>query len=75
MTLLSEMVVSCIVPVDGVTLVESEIMMYLKAYLASYKIPRRVLFFREEDFALTGNEKIKASEIRQLASKRLNSEA
>ena len=71
---LSEMVVSCIVPVDGVTLVESEIMQYLKAYLASYKIPRRVLFFREEDFALTGNEKIKASEIRQLASKRLNSE-
>jgi len=72
--LLSEMVVSCIVPVDGVTLDESEIMKYLKAYLASYKIPRRVLFFREEEFALTGNEKIKASEIRQLASKRLNSE-
>jgi fatty-acyl-CoA synthase len=72
--LLGEMVVSCIVPVDGETLDESEIISYLKECLARFKIPRRVLFFREEDFALTGNEKIKASEIRQLASKRLNSE-
>lgn len=68
---LSEMVVSCIVPVDGATLEEAEIIQYLKELLASFKIPRRVLFFREEEFALTGNEKIKASEIRQLASKRL----
>ena len=72
---LDEMVVSCIVPVDGETLDEAEIVSYLKTRLASFKIPRRVLFFREEEFALTGNEKVKAGEIRQLASKRLGSDA
>lgn len=68
---LSEMVVACIVPVDGATLEEDEIITYLKERLASFKIPRKVLFFNEDEFALTGNEKAKAGEIRQLASKRL----
>lgn len=68
---LSEMVVSCIVPVDGVTLDESDIVSYLKEHLASFKIPRKVLFFSEEEFPLTGNEKAKAGEIRELAGKRL----
>jgi fatty-acyl-CoA synthase len=72
--MLSEMVVSCIVPVDGETLDADEIIKYLKEILASFKIPRRVLFFREEEFALTGNEKVKASAIRQLASERLGIE-
>ncbi len=69
--LLSEMVVSCIVPIDGAALDESAIIAYLKEYLASFKVPRRILFFREEEFALTGNEKVKASVIRQLAARRL----
>lgn len=68
---LSEMVVACIVPVDGVTLDEKELIAYLKERLASFKIPRKVLFFKEEDFALTGNEKVKTGELRQLAGKRL----
>jgi len=68
---LGEMAVACIVPLEGVTLDEKAIIEFLKTSLASYKIPRRVLFFREADFALTGNEKIKASDLRVLASKRL----
>jgi fatty-acyl-CoA synthase len=68
---LSEMVVSCIVPVDGTTLKEGEIVSHLKGRLASFKIPRKVLFFEEAEFALTGNEKVKADTIRQLAAKRL----
>lgn len=68
---LGEMVVCCIVPVDGLALDEQAIITWLKQSLASYKIPRRVLFFREEEFALTANEKVKASEVRQLAGKRL----
>jgi fatty-acyl-CoA synthase len=63
------------VPVDGVALDEAGIIAYLKQHLASFKIPRRVLFFREDEFALTGNEKIKASEIRALAGKRLAAES
>ncbi len=72
---LSEMVVSCIVPVDGVTLDEKQIVAFLKEQLASFKVPRTVLFFKEEEFALTGNEKVKAGEIRQAAMKRLGIDA
>jgi fatty-acyl-CoA synthase len=71
---LSEMVVSCIVPVDGVTLDEAAIITFLKEQLASYKLPRKVLFFAEADFALTGNEKAKTAEIRAQACKRLGLE-
>jgi fatty-acyl-CoA synthase len=39
--------------------------------LASYKVPRHVLFFCEDEVALTGNAKIKAGELRELAAKRL----
>jgi len=71
---LSEMVVSCIVPVTGAALLEESIVAFLKERLASFKIPRKILFFREEEFALTGNEKIKTGEVRQLACKRLGIE-
>lgn len=72
---LSEMVVACIVPIEGEALDEEAIIAFLKEHLASFKVPRRVLFFREEDYAITGNEKVKASEVRQLACKRLGIEA
>ena len=69
--LLGEMVVTCIVPVDGATLTEAEIVAQLKKEIASFKVPRRVLFFTDEDYALTGNEKVKASTVRDLATARL----
>ena len=69
--LLGEMVVSCIVPVDGVTLSEADIQAFVKKEVASFKVPRRVLFFADEDYALTGNEKIKTSDLRALAVARL----
>src|SRR5690606_36498536 len=59
--LLGEMVVSCIVPVDGMTLAEADIVAFVKAEIASFKVPRKVLFFTDADYALTGNEKVKAS--------------
>jgi fatty-acyl-CoA synthase len=65
------MVVTCIVPVDGVTLAEGDIVAFVKAEIASFKAPRRVLFFTDEDYALTGNEKVKASTVRELATARL----
>lgn len=68
---LSEMVVSCIVPVEGASLEEQAVISFLKEKLASFKVPRRVLFFTEDEFSLTGNEKIKASDIRNIASERL----
>jgi acyl-CoA synthetase (AMP-forming)/AMP-acid ligase II len=72
--LLGEMVVTCIVPIDGVTLAEEEIIAFARQDLASFKVPVRVLFFTDEDYALTGNEKVKASVVKDLAIRRLESE-
>ncbi len=68
---LGEVVVSCVVPHDGVILDTEEILAYLRQRLASYKVPRHVLFFHENEVALTGTAKIKAGELRELAAKRL----
>ena len=68
---LGEMVVACVVPSEGSVLDETSIRNFLKERLASYKVPRRVLFFADEELSLTGSAKIKAGDLRQLASERL----
>jgi fatty-acyl-CoA synthase len=68
---LGEVVVACVVPHEGATLDASEIRAFLRQRLASYKVPRHVLFFREDEIALTGNAKIKSGDLRQLAANRL----
>jgi fatty-acyl-CoA synthase len=68
---LGEMVVSCIAPHDGAKLTQDEVRDFLKQRLSSYKVPRRVLFLREEDLSLTGSSKIRASALRELVRKRL----
>jgi len=70
--LLGEMVVACIVPDDGATGTEADLIAHLKARMASFKVPRRVLLLDAADFALTGNEKAKASDIRAVAVARLS---
>ena len=69
---LGEVVVSCVVPHDGVTLDGEGIRAFLAERLASYKVPRHVLFFRDDEIALTGNAKIKSADLRELAAKRLS---
>lgn len=68
---LGEMVVSCIVPHEGTVLEEAAIRDYARQRLASYKVPRRVVFLREDELSMTGNEKVKAGALRQLAAERL----
>lgn len=68
---LGELVVACIVPHEGAVLDEASIREFAGARLASYKVPRRVLFLREEDLAMTGSDKVKAGALRQLAAERL----
>ena len=68
---LGEIVVSCIVPHEGVALAEAAIRDWAKERLASYKVPRRVLFLREEDLTTTGSDKVKSGALRQLAGERL----
>jgi fatty-acyl-CoA synthase len=72
--MLGEMVVSCIVPVDGTELVPGEIVALLMRDLASFKLPKRILFFTDADYALTGNEKIQTRKLREIATARLKAE-
>ena len=62
---------SCVVPHDDVILDAEQLLAFLRQRLASYKVPRHVLFFSQDEVALTGNAKIKAGDLRELAAKRL----
>lgn len=69
---LGEVVVGCIVAHDGVTLDADELRGFARERLASYKVPRHVLFFGEDEVALTGTAKIKSDRLRDLAARRLD---
>ncbi|MFF0490155.1 class I adenylate-forming enzyme family protein [Nocardia sp. NPDC004068] len=68
---LGEVVVACVIARPGATVGEDELRTFLRERLASYKVPRHVLFFAEDDFELTGSAKIKTSDLRELAARRL----
>jgi fatty-acyl-CoA synthase len=68
---LGEIVVACIVPHAGVSLSEAPLREFLKERLASYKLPRRILFLRDDEVALTGSDKVKAGLLRTHAAQRL----
>ena len=68
---LGEVVVVCAVAKAGRNVDEPGVQSFLRGRIASYKIPRHVLFFEEEDLVLTGNSKIRVEELRRLASQRL----
>jgi fatty-acyl-CoA synthase len=72
---LGELVVTCIVPHEGATLDEATVRNFAREKLASYKVPRRVLFFRESDLQLTGSAKVKTGDLRILAASMLQPEA
>jgi fatty-acyl-CoA synthase len=71
---LGEMVVTCAVPKERSVLDEAAIRDYLKERLASYKVPRRVLFFRSDELAMTGTAKVKSATMREIVAKRLSTE-
>ena len=71
---LGEIVVTCIVRHDGAPLDEASVRDFARIKLASYKTPRRVLFFSEADLALTGSAKVKTADLRRLAAATLAAE-
>jgi fatty-acyl-CoA synthase len=71
---LGELVVTCIVPHEGAALDEATVRNFVRDKLASYKVPRRVLFFGESDLRLTGSAKVKTGDLRNLAAKTLAAE-
>lgn len=68
---LGEVVVACIVPHDNANLEAEAVRRDVREQLASYKVPRHVLFFGDDEIALTGSAKIKTDEVRTLATERL----
>jgi len=68
---LGEIVVVCAVAQPGCDVDEDGVRDFLRGRLASYKLPRRVLFFAEDELSLTGNAKIRVDELRTLATERL----
>jgi fatty-acyl-CoA synthase len=70
--LLGELVVSCVVAHEGCVLDEKQVREAAKEKLASYKIPRRVLFFDESQIQTTGSAKIKTAALRAQVSKILS---
>ncbi|CAN7659205.1 class I adenylate-forming enzyme family protein [Phenylobacterium sp. LjRoot225] len=71
---LGEMVVSCVAPEAERPLTEAQVRDYLRARLASYKVPRRVVFVSETELDFTGSAKVKADGVRALVAKRLRAE-
>ena len=72
--MLGELVVTCVVAHEGASLDEAGIRSFAREQLASFKVPRRVLFFRDNEIELTGTAKIKTADLRALATKRLAGE-
>ncbi|QFG26136.1 class I adenylate-forming enzyme family protein [Actinomadura sp. WMMB 499] len=69
---LGEVVVGCVVPHEGAARDADGLRAYLRESLASYKVPRHVLFFAEDELPLTGSSKIKTDDLRKLAAERLD---
>ena len=69
---LGQIVVLCVVLQEGKTQTEAGVRAALKEHLASYKVPRRVLFFDEHDIPMTASgEKVKDAELREIVVARL----
>jgi fatty-acyl-CoA synthase len=71
---LGEVIVLCVVPTAGATPDPDEIRAFLRARLAVYKVPRRVLFFAADEIAYTGNQKVQLEPLTQAAQRRLEAE-
>jgi acyl-CoA synthetase (AMP-forming)/AMP-acid ligase II len=71
---LGEVIVLCAVPAEGRRVDQEEIRRFLRERLAAYKVPRRVLAFRSDELAYTGNQKVQLEPLRRLALARLAAE-
>jgi fatty-acyl-CoA synthase len=68
---LGEVVVACVVPLENVTLTEDQVRQFLRGKLSSYKIPRRVLFFTDDELPRTASDKFDVARVRDIAIDRL----
>ncbi|OBB69136.1 class I adenylate-forming enzyme family protein [Mycobacterium sp. 852014-50255_SCH5639931] len=71
---LGEVVVACVVAHQDSSIEAEEIRTFLREHLASYKVPRHVLFFHDDDISLTGSDKVRVGKLRELAAAKLQSQ-
>jgi acyl-CoA synthetase (AMP-forming)/AMP-acid ligase II len=71
---LGEAVVLCVVPAGDAKIDEAQVRAWLRERLAAYKVPKRVLVFRADQLAYTGNQKVQVAPLREAARKRLEEE-
>lgn len=70
---LDQLVVLCVTLKDGATTTEAEIQEFLRARVASYKVPKRVLFFDEGEIPMTRSAtKVRDAELLALVTERLS---
>ncbi len=67
---MGEVVVSCIVTTSGEPIGERALMSYLAERLASYKLPKQIEFFSEEELEVTGSGKVKVAQLRSILADR-----
>ena len=70
---LGELIVSCVVPAQGSALDQTRLRDQLKARLASYKVPRKILFLQEHELSFTGSAKVRTAALRELVGGKLKS--
>ena len=66
---LDQAVVLCAVRQDGDSVTAEEITAHLKTVLASYKVPKRVVFLTDADLTYTASEKVKLQGAQGLAAR------
>jgi acyl-coenzyme A synthetase/AMP-(fatty) acid ligase len=70
-----EVVVACVVPTDGAeagATGEAGIKAFLRERVSSYKVPRHVLFFADDEMPMTGSDaKVRDDALRALVADRL----
>jgi fatty-acyl-CoA synthase len=68
---LGSALVACVVP-NAEQLTEDDVLSWLRPRLASYKLPRRVLFISADDLSYTTSQKVRRGALRDLATDRIN---
>jgi acyl-CoA synthetase (AMP-forming)/AMP-acid ligase II len=71
---LGEALVLCAVSNEGAAAEPDALRAYLRERLAPYKVPRCVLYFRPDELAYTGNQKIQVGPLREAALARLRAQ-
>ena len=68
---LGEEIVALVVRREDDPVTADDVLGHLRGSLATYKVPRRVVFVSVEDFEMTGTDKVRAEGARQLAARLL----